>query len=436
MNTINIIDYNPNNYHPYINRKIAKLQQQERSFDVTPCFSYQSKGNPVNLNSKVTGFINEPNYNVEFTLKNGKRSSPQIIACRHLAERYINTDQAKSVYLSSIDTKEKLENHPDFLIDHNRLAKPKNSELAYYFSLDQLPQVIKKLVINECLAKNKQDICFLLHSSAHAMAIRIKQKIEEEVFIIYFYDPNKTNIHKKIVLSDINQINKITLEVLFGNTISSYFTEDTPTACLLELSTKTTANKTKDIKIFGTISPTMLYLIALNEHVNDKILQDLLSKQDDKKIFNFNMLNAQNNGLSVLSIALILNKVETLTTLFNAIMNSKLDYPDKIILLVALDANGNTGLYNAFCTNSTEAITEFCQSILNSDLKYKDKILLLNGYNNKKLPSIVVAHVHNLTASLVAFTRVIEQSNLKQEDKNMLLYNHLQEFQAMYPGWV
>jgi hypothetical protein len=180
----------------------------------------------------------------------------------------------------------------------------------------------------------------------------------------------------------------------------------------------------------------MLYLIALNEHVNDKILQDLLSKQDDKKIFNFNMLNAQNNGLSVLSIALILNKVETLTTLFNAIMNSKLDYPDKIILLVALDANGNTGLYNAFCTNSTEAITEFCQSILNSDLKYKDKILLLNGYNNKKIPSIVFAHVHNLTASLVAFTRVIEQSNLKQEDKNMLLYNHLQEFQAMYPGWV
>jgi hypothetical protein len=125
------------------------------------------------------------------------------------------------------------------------------------------------------------------------MAIRIKRKENEGVFIIYFYDPNKTNVHTKMVVSNLNNINKSTLDIMFLSknlrcfSCFSCFTGDTPVACML--SSNTIESKTEDITTFGRISPMMLYLMHLNNHINIYFMETALENPNDEKIF-FNMI--------------------------------------------------------------------------------------------------------------------------------------------------
>jgi hypothetical protein len=451
-------------YHPYISNKIVQLEKQQRIYKHEPTLCYESKGSGICLNCKVTAFSNETNYS-SASLQNYYSK----VSCRHLSFAYLTTKQKKSEFLTSINSAEKIANHPDFLIDQYKLYKAKHANLAYYFSLDQLPKVIKKLITEQAIQKNQNEIKFLLLSSDHAMALTIKRKANN-IFVIYFYDPNKTDIHRKTVLNDIKQLSNVETGNIIGNgTIDVYFQEKTPTACILSTTTMEDYQKA-DVQVFGILSPALSYLFLINGHIMFTKIADSIESYYDKNPLedkvnfyqaqslthrpglhiafmkdhadsiisfcnqilnsnfnsevNYNLLEAQCPffKISGLHIAFISNNVNSIKAFVELILTSNLDYADKIKLLQAKSDNNESGLYRALDDNNLEAVEVFCPVILNSKIiNDNDKIAIL--FDSKITAKLATNDTKN--ASFIKFKIIIENSIfqcLLNENVNCCVY--------------
>jgi len=183
--------------------KIKKLRDEERIYSQREGFlSYDSKGKPDNFNCKA------------------KRSDGSEIVCRHLSYRVALTGIKN--YQNQVSSIEKIEeNLKENIFDEQRIAFQ-----SVYYNLCSFKGFGRQLKGIAEEIRQGEECSLLLNSENHLMAITLSHKLkaEKEYYVIKFYDPNKTGRHKRIVLKDINAIEKLKItNLLTDNAVSMYF---------------------------------------------------------------------------------------------------------------------------------------------------------------------------------------------------------------------
>jgi hypothetical protein len=246
-------------YQKYINKKKVALNKRKISF-----IEKEVSRDKKNINNGDKNFLLIYDTTSEVKKFNNK---VEIDDDSYRYKNYVCQDFAVAVANgakpSEFNSIEAIKAHPALAYQHINNFYTKIAKEAYYFNIDQLATVLKS--ITYAIYKKDQNITkgYVFFYDLHAMAINItKQKTAIE---IQFYDPNKTNVAKKVIIfhpEDTESLNINDFILQLEKII--YFPSNKAVLLSSEKVTKTSA---VTVKILGDVSEMDLgFLLAFGQY--------------------------------------------------------------------------------------------------------------------------------------------------------------------------
>ncbi|WP_299728515.1 ShET2/EspL2 family type III secretion system effector toxin [uncultured Endozoicomonas sp.] len=242
----------------YQQEKIRKLRRQRRDFREVPVgenqsvLIYKSKGNPLMLNGNV--HKREWGY--------GKES---YVWCRHFAEAYGTGVFGKGPgKFDKVRSKSSIERMSGLLNDAemDRKYSKNYAKEAYYFTIQTLPEALSAAAKDLWNQPEGAEKRFKFLSDSHVMNFHLKR--HHNGVIIYFYDPNETNVHQKILVGEQGAISKLSVYDLLTPTAMEKF--EKCRSGMLQSLEHTSSQRAAKAAVFGKVSDETFYFMVKYGH--------------------------------------------------------------------------------------------------------------------------------------------------------------------------
>lgn len=290
--------------------------------------------------------------------------------------------------------------------------------------------------------KNKILFC----SEHHTMAIELIKKTNPKRFVIKFYDPNRTTMHKRVVFDQLADVKDLKpSDFLSAECLKAYFPKfnfgvfgvyKNPTE-IVNLSPEKTP---KEVELIGSLdgcseddlsamihsSCSLNFPILLTKCCNKIISSTSLLKGKEAERVASLLVAKRSDGTSGLYLALQNGHVEVIKAYLAAILSCEY-YKRKenqgalAALLVAKDAYGTPGLFKALQNNHAEAIHAYLVAILNCEYYKRQEnqaalAALLVAKDAKGVPGLMCALFNgNASAVKVYLAAIINCDHYKKQ---------------------
>ena len=371
-----------------LERKIRKLEKQSRPFEVytagsknrlllsdklsmndASVISYNSKGPVQNLNCKA---------------KNRLDGSP--IVCRHLAYAFatgcfglktnanqseINEPGSKFNAVASVDS---IQNNAAIKTDQQLKKTSVNwgiPKVAVYFDAEHFGQALYDLWMNKGVdnqaSHGKPPQTWLLETERHAMAIKLVPTAESAIKIEW-YDPNYTTIVRRVMVSNEEILQQLTLNQFVSTPVQTYYALDR--AGVLMSTDTVEAESDSDATVLAALTHSLLHLLMkhgqLNNSSMDSLKTTLSTVRSDNPRELIELLAAKSgNGAPGLFMALQYGHQEAVRAYMEGIKQFRDIIDPGVIweLLVAKRGEGTPGLFMALQNGHQEAISAYLEGI-------------------------------------------------------------------------
>ncbi|MDD7804883.1 MAG: ShET2/EspL2 family type III secretion system effector toxin [Endozoicomonas sp. (ex Botrylloides leachii)] len=409
--------------------ELTQLIDEELPVDYSLILAYKSKGLERDFNCKATS-----------------KKDQQLITCRHLAYAFATgvfgekiqdgKAVAKGQKFAGVDSLDKIANHPSIPTDEQLGNTPEFFGIAkegYYFAGQAIGLSIHRAA--QKLSYEWDSKCYLVHSENHSMALAI-ERLADSSFKLAFYEPGDTTRVRRIVVSNLEALKKITIKDLIPNSNDA-------AQCLLGaahgglLCSTDTVKTASDaqIEIDGNINASIMQLLMQRGHLGNKDTKDRVYKQlqlnsnDQAHLERIFEGKSTNGGTPALFIAMQNGHPETITAFFKGIKSLGLAN-DKAFLkdLVTAERKDETpGLFMAIQFGHPETITAFFEGIKSLGLAGDKNFLkdLVTAENKDGIPGLLIALHLGRPKTIEALFTGVENLDMSAQDKNDLLKNPL-----------
>ena len=347
------------------------------------------------------------------------------IACRHFAYAY--TTRGKELF-KDISEKYQLRRGHDIPRDRelNEIFLYKGCSVdALYFHIDQFSDALYDIA---CELRDSEVKSYMLFSINHAMSLRFEKRPGKGL-VIYFYDPNDTLRHKKIILCDVEDSKLIKISDILTTSLKRYFPSGLEAGCLLSKNT-VEQQKLCRCRYFST-EPTQGILVLLlwyGHYGHSSIPPDFFSRLNTEQ-----KAGISDIGTPGLCLALQDGRQETVANYMHSVSESSLSLDEKKDLFAAVRKDKTPGLYMAMQHGHHRTVETYIHGILTSDLPQNiQKELLACRLNNGK-SGLYISLLLGQKETVEVYVRTILNSQLKQDDKiELLAANNAFSVPALY----
>ncbi|WP_299728518.1 ShET2/EspL2 family type III secretion system effector toxin [uncultured Endozoicomonas sp.] len=349
----------------YVEKKRMALRRDKRELDDIKTTSgqkalaYYSREFPVNNNGIVK------------RLKHGR---DELIWCRHLSEAYANgiIGRGKNKFntVNHVDRLSRSQDIPDDL-DLERKYNGKCSREAYYFSTDNFSKALVEASKSMVNAPDGAEKSYLLNTTHHSMAIRIKKRGDGAT--LYFYNPNQTNRHRKLVLTSFSDLKDIKVRDLVSEyTLYGEFTSRGDMGCLLSTDVVAGRDQSK-VNVFGHVNSQLIYMLLRNGHYGHPGSPTVNRKNAS--------LYGLVDGTYALQKAVLCDQKAAIQSYLQDMMNLKCSSEQKMNLLWPKGAKKPLIEY-AFTENKLDIVKLYLKAVVSSNMDYHHKRRLIHLYLN------------------------------------------------------
>ena len=316
------------------------------------------------------------------------------------------------------------------------------AESYYIVTFDNFGICLKNIFMSYVLNVDvNRGIYLILRSENHGMALTLRIKTNPSRYVITFYNPNETAVHKRIVLSNLQDIDLLSInDIMSLEEINEVF----PQMKTFMFEVYPLPNYVPQIReaylqksIFydfsnNDISENLYYALSFNnvsdvQKFTNSILNDLdLSEQEKVDI----LLYKTHDGFSGFYVAFTDGLSDIVSQFTNLVLASKLTSNNKVKILQA--ECQITGLSVAFEMCCVNTIFEFTRLILNSTLDRFQKVQILQT-NLLDVNRLAVAFNRGQTDICIGFTAIILNSNLEKDDKLNILFPNYGAYSLSIP---
>ncbi|MDP0561385.1 MAG: ankyrin repeat domain-containing protein [Candidatus Endonucleobacter sp. (ex Gigantidas childressi)] len=354
----------------------------------------------------------------------------ELIACRHLSMWWLNLDKFKYIDPDSKEWIKECQCIPnDSTLNQDFYLNGCPSE-GIYLEINQFNEAIYNIAKMLIEGQEKR---YYLSTVTHAMGLRIAKN--KDNIVIYYYDPNDTLRHKKIMCHTEDDLKRLTYNDFWSpKNQQIYFNYQDKICYLLSLETKALRH---DCKVVCMTNPNATLIYALSRHGHyghssasfDFIGFDKNTKQE--------LLTGKiKDRLPALHSAFNFRHGEAASTLLSMIINTDLEPDVKKQLLASNNHVGQSALYCACERGSLEIVTALITAICSSDLnlnKY-EKAELLSGKWISYRPPYKTSNNGVFTMAITHITTILSNYlNLKKTRKNK--YSHPALYIACQNGY-
>jgi ankyrin repeat protein len=321
-------------------------------------FMFWSKGNRyINLNGKYNSI------------------DGRSIDCRHIAAARVFYDKTKT----NINYHEAFKNPTavpflyENINDERKLIN--NADSYILLNVENIGQELSKL--SKDMAEDSS-VRIILATECHDLSIKIKNK-GDNGFVVQFFDPNYTLVHKQIWFPDEASIASLKLSDLFD----------------------------EDHK--------MVYLPRLNGFLAIYWHNEPLTSHSDLPEY---LLGEDVSDIDQLYFGCRLGYKPWVSTAIQTILKSK---PSDIAEIAAKSADGTTALYMALQNGHYEVVAEYIKFILIAELGEEQLEELLAGKRADNQSGFYMACQNGHYLSVLEYLDLILNSRLKEDQKERLL---------------
>ena len=329
---------------------LSAINESGEDFSDVAVLMYMSEGPECNFNGRA--YLNG-----------------EFVTCRNLVYWWLNLKEFKYDDISSKELIEKCLNMPsDSLIDKQLFFKVCPAE-GIYFEMHQIHEAI--FCATETLTEG-QEKRYYISSSGHAMGLCIRKNKDNNI-IIYYYDPNRTLRHKKMIINTQDDLNLLTCGDFWNSTDKKhYFKTWFKVSCLLSIDVKLSPAECK-VVCLSNPSKSLMTLMARRghyEHSENLFNFEHFSKNTKKQF----LAGKDRFGRPALREAYYSGHYESVATLCLMIINSDLEPDAKKELLQGKSRNKNCSsvLHLACELGNTEAVAAFIDAMDRSDVKFNN----------------------------------------------------------------
>ena len=362
---------------PLLQRKIQQLEKQSRPFDVYMAGSKNplilSDNQSTNDACVICYDSKGPVRNLNCVARN--KTDGSLIECRHLAYAFatggfgLMTNVTQRVpklpgsKFNAVASIENIENNAAIKTDQQLKKTPVGNgipKVAVYFAAEHFGQALYDVWMNKSAgdqaSHGKPSSIWLLYTQNHAMAIKLVPTAGSAIKI-EFYDPSNTTIVRRVVVSNEEILQQLTLNQLVSMPDQQFYAIDQGQAGVLMSVDAVEAENDSDATVLAALTPSLLNLL---------------------------MWHGQLNNSSMESLKTTLSKVGS-------------DNPQELIaLLCAKCGNGTPGLYLALQNGHQEAISAYIDGIKQFGDIIEPEVIkeLLAGKKEDGVPGLFMAR-HN-----------------------------------------
>lgn len=279
----------------------------------------------------------------------------------------------------------------------------------------------------------------LILSGVHAMAVelKIKEKAGKKSYVQNFYDPNLTNVHKRVKFDGVHRTETYSLTHLLENsfTYRAYYGERETVSMAYVVPNEDNGTLTSPTvgrlgrclsSSLGDISIDSSVLFHLLEsgfdgelsQIENRLL-DKIKQRPDQAVA---LLAAENiEEVPGLYMALQQGHANTVKIFVEIIIQSGLDIEQQADLLAAWDSDGVPGIFMALQEGNAHVVREFVEGVIRSQLSDEQKVALLAAEDPDGVPGLLMAFSQDRVDTVRAFVESISQSMLSNEQKLTLL---------------
>lgn len=290
------------------------------------------------------------------------------IYCRHISF-FVAQNHIKHSH-HQLDGKEHITKVPMLYNNDVDRLKP-NAHSSYYCYVEYLEDSLFPFLhrIAGLLPLNQQ-CTLMMVTENHEMAINVQYKegIDNNVYVIKFYDPNETTKHKRMVFNNLD-------DVLSGETNSLLSDEDIVSYCpelnaCLFISPFPVSEEQEpyvDLDSGTNLAAKLYFCLNFNLFGHIEGIINEINKLDIPEEHKFNLLLAKNEEASGLYMAMQDGHHQAVVKYVSAILTSKDLTPDhKYQLLVATSDDAMSGLYMAMQSGHYQLAMDYIASVLNA----------------------------------------------------------------------
>jgi len=328
-----------------------------------------------------------------------KDNPEQKIDCKHLAFAWltkVRDKNGKPDYGMLKDAGQIQENIPyriedefnAFLANATEVHMVENKAWGR-FTADQFRE------IEDRMEKGKPPIKrMLVHSGSHAMAVefRVKEQAGRKSYAQNFYDPNLTNVHKRIRFDGMHCHEAHSLDRLLDGSSAyhAYYGES------------------ETVSMAYVVPDDDNAAVAAGAGNPGRCLSSSLDGINIDASVLFHLLKGGFDG--------------ELDKIANRLLNSILQHPDQAAyFLAAKNVDNIPGFYWALQEGHVNAVTAFAGIVLQSGLDAEQQIELLSAKNDDGFPGLYIALQENKPDAVRAFVECVFRSQLSDDQKIKLL---------------
>ena len=402
---------------PLLLRKTQKLKEQSRPFEVYKTDSNNQLIPAVDISIPDASVIS---YNSKgpvqaLNCKAKNRTDGSLIECRHLAYAFATGCFGSKTNVHQGDPKEpgrkfravasidNIQNNTAIKTDQQLTKTPTRmgiTKVAVYFDEKHFGQALYEVWMNkgDQVSHGKPSQSWLLATEDHCMAIKLFPT-NGSAIKIEFYDPNRTTIVRRVIVSNKEILQQLTLNQFISTHDQKCYIDHGQAGVLMSTDAVDVANDS-DTTVLAALTPSLLHLLMSRGHLNNSSTDSLkttLSEigRDNPREF-IELLTAKSkNGTPGLNMALQNGRPEAISAYFEAIKQHRYIIEPKVLkeLLVAEREDGTPGLFMALQFGSPEAISTYFEGIKQFEdiLEPGDLKKLLAAENFFGTPALFVA---------------------------------------------
>ncbi len=289
---------------------------------------------------------------------------------------------------------------------YQRIAKE-----ALYFQLSHFNAVLQQAA-QPLWDNTVKEKIYRFYTSSHLMVLRLVK--EDDVLKIYFYDPNCTLMHRRLIISHpnhlkqiewANQTGKIDIDrFLDESLIKKYFPEGIESGCLLSMDTESDRDQCK-VNLFGEADNGVLSLMLAYGHLGHKVIHSQTHSelvQHNKELPELKV----KDGTSALFLASTHGYHQAVSTYTGWLTESQTSVSPTLRAqyLMGTDCYGKPALFTALKRNNADVVRELTLAILNGNFPPKElKDLLIATREDVKLPALIMACQKNSLEAIKTF---------------------------------
>ena len=348
--------------------------------------------------------------------KNGDLTTKKIV-CRHFAIQLIkDTLEDKSgkgkVNLIPYFSEKSIAQHIPIAIEAACTTLINNAKSYQLIDNDKLGQHLCQCFGEMRKPENQETIrVLLIESTFHSMVLRIRIKgtKEDPIFVVTFYDPNKTTVAVRCETNELRTFTNYSLKQFINGSDSTepgsyeaYYDGMEPISLLMDCNLASfTENLTKKTKVLENFAPSKLTSTSIFFLLSGNFAHDLaglraqlekIVKNSTERLFNLLATKAA-NGTPGLNIALQEGYADVIKAYGESCQLFPKNARGRLVdLLAAKKADGTPGLFMALQNGRTEAVKAYGKLVqLLPETQGGRLVDLLAAKTAKGLPGLFIA---------------------------------------------